>query len=144
MNSSNPVKILVVEDNPADARLIIDHFTNCNKNIEIKHVTDGSKALEILSEESNKDIPDLMILDMNLPKVDGMAVLKKIKEDEELNKIAVIVFGTSNERIEVKNAYKSRANCYIVKPIDFDQFNDVLSSIEQLWIDMVKFPSTID
>jgi CheY-like chemotaxis protein len=77
---------------------------------------------------------------MNLPKIDGMTVLKTIKEDKNLKNIPVIVFGTSQDPIEVKNAYKSRANCYIVKPTDYDDFNDTLKSIENYWINVVKLP----
>ncbi|MGZ7117315.1 MAG: response regulator [Methanobacterium sp.] len=139
-----PVKILLVEDNPADARLITDYFEK--SGTKIKHVTDGAEALDYLyqrGEYQNASLPQIVILDMNIPKVDGMTVLETIKDDENLNKIAVIVFGTSGDSKEVKKAYKSYANCYIVKPIDYDDFENKLESIAEFWLKMVTLPSKL-
>ena len=85
-------------------------------------------------------MPDIVILDMNLPKVDGMTVLVTMKDDENLKDIPVIVFGTSDDSKEVKSAYKSHANCYIVKPVDYDNFEHKLEGLVNFWMDIVKLP----
>ncbi|MGZ7067664.1 MAG: response regulator [Methanobacterium sp.] len=142
-----PVKVLLVEDNPADTRLIMDHLRKSEVNIVINHVKDGAEALDCLHQRrcyEDVSLPDVVILDMNLPKVDGMTVLKAIKEDEVFNRIVVIVFGTSDNAKEVKKAYMKRANCYIVKPLDYDHLNDVLSSIEDFWFKYTTLPECID
>lgn len=144
MDGLGSVKILLVEDNPADARLVKEYYQDSETDIIIRHVVNGVEALDYLYQRNdykNASLPDIIILDMNLPKVEGMTVLKTLKEDEILNDIPVIVFGTSDDSKEIKNAYKSHANCYIVKPIDYDNFNEILSSIENFWISLVRLPS---
>ncbi|MGZ7159398.1 MAG: response regulator [Methanobacterium sp.] len=143
MDNLISAKILLVEDNPADARLIIDYFKKSGSKIKIEHLVNGADALDYLYQKGkykNTSLPHIIILDMNLPKVEGMTVLKTIKEDKNLINIPVIVFGTSNDPLEVKKAYKLHANCYIVKPLDFDEFNNVLKYIEQFWINLVNLP----
>jgi two-component system, chemotaxis family, response regulator Rcp1 len=136
------MKILLVEDNPADARLFTDFF-NDSFNIKIAHVGDGALALDYLYHKGtylDVSLPDIIVLDLNLPKIGGMHILELIKEDDKLKKIPVIVLGTSNEPKEIKRAYNSHANCYIVKPIDFDHLRDVLKSIEGFWFNIVTLP----
>jgi len=135
------VDILLVEDNPADARIVTDYFKS--SKINIKHVTDGSKALDYIYQREdyeNASLPDIIILDINLPRLGGMAVLKTIKKDKNLKRIPVIVFGTSGDSKEVKNTYKYDANCYIIKPLDYDHFDIVLGCIEKFWINIATIP----
>lgn len=142
MNDSlNSVKILLVEDNPADARLIIDYFQE-NCNIPIKHFNDGTEILDYLFQEDvyNGNLPYFIILDLNLPKVNGLDVLKNIKNDSKLRRIPVVVFGTSNDPTEIKEVYKNYATGYIVKPVDFDEFNSTLKRIGRYWLQIVKLP----
>jgi DNA-binding response OmpR family regulator len=137
------VKILLVEDNPGDARLFTDFFKDSQFNIKIEHVMDGALALDYLYQKgAYKDVslPDIIVLDLNLPKIGGIHILELIKEDDDLKKIPVIILGTSDEAGEVKRAYDMHANCYIVKPIDFDHFLEVVKSIEGFWT-MVTLPS---
>jgi CheY-like chemotaxis protein len=137
--------MLLVEDNPADARLIIDHFKNSSTKTDITHIKNGAEALDYIYQKGNyknAPLPNIIILDMNLPKVEGGIVLETIKNDRNLKNIPVIIFGTSNDSKEVKDAYNSHANCYIVKPIDYDNFNIILNCIENFWINLVKLPSS--
>jgi DNA-binding response OmpR family regulator len=106
-------------------------------------VSDGAAALDYLyqkKEYENVSLPDIIVLDLNLPKIKGMNVLELIKEDEKFKRIPVIVLGTSDEAGEVRRAYDSYANCYIVKPVDFDHFLEIVRSIERFWT-MVTLPS---
>ncbi|WP_414469350.1 response regulator [Methanobacterium sp. ACI-7] len=134
--------ILLVEDNPADARIIIDYF-KANYNVEVKHFTDDVDVLDYLCQneiyESNV-FPDIIILDMNLPKVSGLDVLKKIKTDSKLKRIPVIVFGTSSDHLEIKEVYNNYANGYIIKPIDLDELDDVLRHIAYFWLELTTLP----
>ena len=138
-----PMKVLLVEDNPGDARLFTDFFNDSKFNIKVEHVGDGAAALDYLYQKGAYEgvsLPDIIVLDLNLPKVGGMHILELIKEDDDLKKIPVIILGTSDEAGEVKRAYDMHANCYIVKPIDFDHFLEVVKSIEEFWT-MVTLPS---
>lgn len=137
------MKILLVEDNPGDARLFKDFFKDSKFNIIVDHVGDGAAALDYLHQKEKYEsisLPDIIVLDLNLPKIGGIHILQVIKEDDNLKRIPVIVLGTSNEPGEIKKAYDSHANCYIVKPIDFDHLMGVLKSIEGFWVDIVKLP----
>ncbi len=137
------MKVLLVEDNPGDARLFKDFFKDSKSYIKIEHVSDGALALDYLYQKgayTGVSLPDIIVLDLNLPKVGGMHILELIKEDDDLKKIPVIILGTSDEAGEVKRAYDMHANCYIVKPIDFDHFLEVVKSIEEFWT-MVTLPS---
>jgi DNA-binding response OmpR family regulator len=136
------MKILLVEDNPADARLFMDYYSD-SKFIGVDHVSDGARALDYLYQKSEYEgvsLPDIIVLDLNLPKIKGLSVLELIKDDDDLKRIPVIVLGTSDEEEEVKRAYDSYASCYIVKPIDFDHFLEVVRSIEEFWT-MATIPS---
>jgi DNA-binding response OmpR family regulator len=137
------MNFLLVEDNPGDARLFKDYFSDSKFNISVEHVSDGAAALDYLyqkKEYENVSLPDIIVLDLNLPKIKGMNVLELIKEDEKFKRIPVIVLGTSDEAGEVRRAYDSYANCYIVKPVDFDHFLEIVRSIERFWT-MVTLPS---
>jgi CheY-like chemotaxis protein len=138
------VEILLVEDNPADARLVMEVFKDFKINNKLYHVKDGVEAMNYLHQEGeyvDASKPDLILLDLNLPRKDGREVLKEIKEDEELKCIPVVILTTSSAEDDVLKTYCNHANCYIIKPVDFDQFINVIQSIESFWLTMVKLPN---
>jgi CheY-like chemotaxis protein len=138
------VEILLVEDNPADARLVMEVFKDFKINNKLYHVKDGVEAMNYLHQEGEYiDVskPDLILLDLNLPRKDGREVLKEIKEDETLKCIPVVILTTSSAEDDVLKTYCNHANCYIIKPVDFDQFINVIQSIESFWLTMVKLPN---
>lgn len=138
-----PIEILLVEDNSADARLVIEVFKDFKINNEIYHAKDGVEAIDFLYKNgkyNNVPKPDIILLDLNLPKKDGREVLKEIKKDSHLKSIPVVILTTSNSEEDVKKTYSDHANCYITKPVDFEPFVNVLKSIEKFWLNMVKLP----
>lgn len=138
------VDILLVEDNPGDIRLTKEAFKEGRLNNNLHAVTDGVKAIEFLKQEGefeNAPRPDLILLDLNLPKKDGREVLEVIKADDNLKTIPVIILTTSSSDFDINRAYELHANCYITKPIDFDSFMDVILSIESFWLQLAKLPS---
>jgi chemotaxis family two-component system response regulator Rcp1 len=142
--SSRTIEILLVEDNPGDARLTREAFKGGRLLNNLIVVNDGVEALAYLRQEgqySNRARPDLVLLDLNLPKKDGREVLEEIKADEKLRMIPVVVLTTSAAQEDVTRAYGSHANCYITKPVDLDQFLRVAQSIESFWLSLVRLPS---
>ena len=142
--NSVALEILLVEDNPGDARLTLEAFEEGKVLNHLTVIGDGADALAYLRRQgqySNSTQPDLILLDLNLPKKDGREVLAEIKSDERLKKIPVIVLTTSAAPEDVRKAYGSHANCYITKPVDLDQFLRVVQSIESFWLSLVKLPS---
>lgn len=136
---NNPIKMLLVEDNPADIRLIREVLKETNNELFV--VKDGVEAINFLNHESNYSNtprPDIIILDLNLPRKDGREVLKEIKKNDNLKSIPVIVLTTSNSEDDIIKTYKNYANCYITKPVDFDQFLKVIESIESFWHNAVR------
>jgi two-component system, chemotaxis family, response regulator Rcp1 len=145
MQNSNikPIDILVVEDNSGDARLIKEVLNEGKVNNKLYVVNDGVKAMDFLhkkGEFSGAPLPDLIILDLNLPRKDGREVLAEIKEDNVLKKIPVVVMTISQAEEDILKSYNLHANCYITKPIDLDQFVKVVKSIEDFWFSIVKLP----
>jgi CheY-like chemotaxis protein len=143
MNESG-VKILLVEDNPADARLVKEAFKYFKIENKIFVVDDGLEAMKFLkNEEKYMDVPkpDIILLDLNLPRKDGREVLKEIKEDEDLKLIPVVILTTSIAQEDILGTYKNNANCYITKPVDLDQFISVIQSIQDFWLNKVKLPN---
>jgi len=141
---SNPIEILLVEDNPGDVRLIKEVFKDAKIYNAMQVTYDGEAAMEILRREgeySDAPSPDLILLDLNLPKKDGREVLREIKGDESLKCIPVVILTTSNAEEDLIETYKMNANCYITKPVDLDQFINVVESIENFWLSIVKLPS---
>lgn len=141
---NKPIEIMVIEDNPGDIRLIEEVFKDAQIKNNMQIAQDGEKALEMLrnkGEHSQDTRPDLILLDLNLPKMDGRELLKEIKEDENLKCIPVIILTTSNAQEDIIETYKNNANCYINKPFDFDQFIRVIKTIEEFWLNTVKLPS---
>ncbi len=139
-----PVEILLVEDNPADVRLTEEVFETCKITNHMHVVTDGEEALAFIRKKGSyagKPRPDVVLLDLNLPKKDGREVLSEIKSDPELKTIPVIVLTTSDADQDVWKAYDSGVNSYITKPVDLKQFVDVCRSIEDFWLTIVKLPT---
>jgi chemotaxis family two-component system response regulator Rcp1 len=139
-----PVEILLVEDNPADVRLTVEVFKDSRITNHISVAADGEEALDFLRKRgkyADEIKPDLVLLDLNLPKKDGREVLTEIKADPDLKAIPIIVLTTSDADQDVWKAYDSGVNCYITKPVDLEKFIRIFHSIEDFWLMIVKLPS---
>lgn len=134
------IHILLVEDNEGDIVLAREALEEARIKNRITVITDGEKALEYLFCNDNNRKPDLILLDMNLPKVNGLEVLAKIKADEALKIIPVVMLTTSTSEQDVLDAYRNYVNCYINKPIDLEEFIVVIKNIESFWLNTVKLP----
>ncbi len=142
--SNQSVHILLVEDNPGDARLTKEVFSDCKVTNTLSIVEDGEAALKFLRKQepySDAKTPDLILLDLNLPKKNGQEVLEEIKSDPDLQSIPVVILTTSEAEKDILKTYKLNANCYINKPVDFDQFANVVKLIEDFWLTVVKLPT---
>ena len=140
-----PVEILLVEDNPGDVRLTQEALKESKICNHLSVVTDGVEAVEYLRREgrfAQAVRPDLILLDLNLPRKNGREVLAEIKEDQDLRHIPVVVLTISQDEEDVIKAYNLHANCYIIKPLDLNQFLKVVKSIEDFWLTIVKLPPT--
>ena len=140
---SRPVEILLVEDNPGDVRLTQEAFKDAKVLNHLSVVRDGVEALAFLRREGNQTEaprPDLILLDLNLPKKDGHEVLREIKADEQLRRIPVVILTTSSAQQDILKSYDLHANSYITKPVDLDQFVTVVKTIEDFWLTIVKLP----
>jgi CheY-like chemotaxis protein len=138
-----PVELLLVEDNPGDVELTREALEEARVRNHLHVVTDGEEALEFLRRQgrhAQAPRPDLVLLDLNLPRMSGSDVLAAIKGDPELRRIPVVVLTTSQAEKDVLGAYELHANAYIVKPVDLDQFLGVVRSVEGFWLAVVKFP----
>jgi CheY-like chemotaxis protein len=143
MNGHVPIQILLVEDNPGDVRLTREVLKDGRIHNELNVVVDGVEALAFLRREgeyADAGLQDLVLLDLNLPKKDGREVLKEMKADPALRRIPVIILTSSSAELDVQSAYDLGANCYITKPVDFDQFVTVVRSIEDFWLAIVRLP----
>jgi two-component system, chemotaxis family, response regulator Rcp1 len=144
MTDNKPVEILLVEDNPGDVRLTMEALKEGRLLNHVSVAEDGVEALAFLRQKgkyANEARPDLILLDLNLPKKDGREVLAEIKEDRELRHIPVVVLTTSTAEQDVLRTYDLHANCYISKPVDFDQFIQVVKSVGDFWFSVVILPS---
>jgi len=142
-NGSHTIVILLVEDNPGDTRLVIEAMREAKIDNYIHVVEDGVEAMQFLRREGRYDDaprPDLILLDLNLPKKDGRAVLAEVKTDSELKRIPVVVLTTSSAEEDVLRAYDLHANCYITKPVDMKQFMKIVAQIDEFWIRVVTLP----
>lgn len=140
-----PVEILLVEDSPGDVRLTKEALKEGKVLNNLNVVGDGVEALAFLRQEGsykNAVRPDLILLDLNLPKKDGREVLEAIKNDPDLKRIPVVILTTSNAEKDVLKSYDLHANCYVTKPVDFEQFITVVKSVEDFWLTVVKLPKT--
>jgi chemotaxis family two-component system response regulator Rcp1 len=139
-----PVQILLVEDNPGDARLARQGLLQCKMAHDLHVVDDGVKAMAFLNREGQYQEatrPQLILLDLNLPRKDGREVLREIKEHEDLKTIPVIILTTSSAERDINRTYALHANSYITKPLDFLQFVDVVKSIENFWFSTAQLPT---
>jgi two-component system, chemotaxis family, response regulator Rcp1 len=142
MRTSNiPIDILLVEDNPGDIRLIVETFKEAKFPYNLAIAYDGMKAIQILNNEC-KDAkrPKIIILDLNLPKKDGWEVLMEIKNDEKLKSIPVVILTSSTSKEDIKKSYYNHANAYLTKPLDLQQFSEVVKSIQTFWIKTAQLP----
>ena len=140
---SKNIEILLVEDNPADIRLAQEAFKDAKVHNILYTVQDGVEAMAFLRREgkyADAARPDLILLDLNLPKKDGREVLAEIKTDERLKLIPVVILTVSKDEEDILKTYNLHANCYITKPIDFEQFMRVVKGIEEFWLTIVKLP----
>jgi len=138
-----PIEILLVEDNPGDARLTREALSMSKIHNNLHHAKDGEEAMRFLRREgafADAPRPDLILLDLNLPKRDGREVLDDIKRDPRLMHVPVVILTSSQAEEDILKAYRLHANCFITKPVDLEQFIKVVSSIEQFWFTIVKLP----
>lgn len=138
-----PIEILLVEDNPGDVRLTREAFTESSMENNLTVVYDGAAALDYLERKGqyqDAPTPDLVLLDLNLPKISGHEVLKRIKSSETLKTIPVLALTTSQGRSDIEKCYKHHVNCYLVKPMSYEPFMDVIRSIEDFWLTRVQLP----
>lgn len=135
--------ILLVEDNPADIRLVEEAFKETEIDTELHVLTDGVSAMDYLhkkNEFKEANIPDLILLDLNLPKKDGREVLVEIKEDKDLKTIPVVILTTSNAEEDIHETYAHYANSYVVKPANVGRFIETLKNLEDYWFNMIRLP----
>lgn len=143
-NHGKPIEILLVEDSPDDACLTMEALKDGKVRNRVNHVEDGEEALAFLRQEGfyeSKPRPDLVLLDLGLPKKGGLEVLETIKKDPNLKDIPVIIMTTEDHREVIRNAYLRHANCYVNKPVDLDEFIGVVRSIENFWLTIVRLPA---
>ncbi len=148
MNSiqlGRPIEILLVEDSPSDADLMLETLSQAKVANTIHLVEDGVEAIDFLRQQGkyeNLPRPDLILLDLNLPRKDGREVLADIKADPQLKTIPVVILTTSAAEADILKAYELHANCYITKPVGFQEFIDAVRVIEEFWLVVAKLPST--
>ena len=138
-----PIQVLLVEDSPGDVRLTQEAFRDANKAIQLNVVVDGVEAMAFLKHEGvhlHAPRPDLILLDLNLPKMDGREVLAHIKEDESLKLIPTVILTTSDAEADIVRSYQLQANCYLNKPVQLDAFENLVKSINDFWLTKVKLP----
>lgn len=141
--SGKPIEILLVEDNHADVRLTEEALREGKVRNNLHVARDGVEALQFLRREgkyANAPRPDLVLLDLNLPRKDGREVLAEVKDDAELKTIPIVVLTTSSAEIDILKSYSLHANCYITKPVDLEQFVLVVKSIDDFWLTVVRLP----
>ena len=142
--SAVPIEVLLVEDSPGDVRLTREAFKDAKVHINLHVASDGAEAMEYLGREgkhANAPRPDLILLDLNLPKKDGREVLAELKESPALKCIPVVILTTSASETDIDGSYQHHANCYITKPVDLEGFLKVVKSIDSFWLSVVRLPS---
>lgn len=141
--SKNPIKILLVEDNEGDILLTTEALEECKVPNELQILRDGSEALHFLitqAKQNLKELPDLILLDINLPRKNGHEVLESVKNHPDLKHIPIIMLTTSSSEIDILRAYQEHANCYIIKPLEVNDFLNVTSKIEDFWLNIARLP----
>jgi chemotaxis family two-component system response regulator Rcp1 len=142
-SQQKPVEILMVEDSPSDAQLTMEALHAAKIVNRLHHVEDGVEALQFLRQQgpyTDVPRPDLILLDLNLPRKDGREVLAELKRDPDLKVIPVVILTTSRSEEDVLRSYQLHANCYITKPVDFTKFMEVVKAIESFWLTIVTLP----
>ncbi len=143
LNRGSPIEILLVEDNPGDVRLTREALRDAKVRNNMETVADGVEAMAFLRKEgrySSSIRPDLILLDLNLPKKSGLEVLKEVKTDEDLRRIPIVVLTTSQAEQDIVKSYDLHANAYIAKPVELTQFVSVVKAIEDFWLEIVRLP----
>jgi len=138
-----PVEVLLVEDSPGDVRLTRDAFRETNESIRLHVAVDGVEAMDFLKKRGlfvGSPRPDFILLDLNIPKMDGREVLAQIKKDNDLKTIPTIILTTSDSEADIKKSYELQANCYLNKPVQLEDFESVVKSINDFWTTKVKLP----
>ena len=138
-----PIEVLLVEDSPGDVRLTQEAFREANRSVHLHVAFDGVEAMAFLRREGVHGAaprPDLILLDLNLPKMDGREVLAHIKEDDSLKTIPTVILTTSEAEADIVKSYELRANCYLSKPVQLDAFESIVKSINDFWLTKVKLP----
>jgi chemotaxis family two-component system response regulator Rcp1 len=138
-----PKEILLVEDSPGDVRLTQEAFRDANRSIHLHVAADGVEAMAFLRKEGahvHAPRPDIILLDLNLPKMDGREVLARIKEDDNLKTIPTVILTTSDTEADIVKCYQLQANCYLSKPVQLDAFDILVKSIDDFWMTKVKLP----
>jgi two-component system, chemotaxis family, response regulator Rcp1 len=141
-----PIDILLVEDSDGDARLAFEAMKDSKIRNTLHRVADGEEAMDFLHRKgrhANAPRPDLILLDLNLPKKDGREVLAEVKVDDDLKRIPIVILTVSKDEVDILKSYNLHANCYITKPIDLEQFMKVVKSIEDFWLTIVKLPDGV-
>ena len=141
--NATAIEVLLVEDSPGDVRLTREAFKDAKVHINLHVASDGAKAMAFLKHEgeyANVPRPDLVLLDLNLPKKDGREVLDEIKGSPTLKSIPVVILTTSSSETDILRSYQLHANCYITKPVALDGFLKVVKSIDSFWLSVVKLP----
>jgi len=144
VTSARPIEILLVEDSEPDVRLTLEALRDAKVRNHLWAVEDGVEAMDFLhrrAAHADAPRPDLILLDLNLPRKDGREVLREIKSDDALKRIPVVILTTSSSEEDVLKTYDSHANCYITKPVDFNRFIEVIKSIEDFWLSVVTLPA---
>jgi chemotaxis family two-component system response regulator Rcp1 len=142
-NPDKPIDILLVEDNPADVRLTQEAFKETKIRTTLHVVRDGAEATDFLKNQGRFTAtprPDMILLDLNLPKKDGRQVLAELKNNPDFKRIPIVILTTSSAEEDILDTYNHHANCYITKPADLDEFIKVIKQIEQFWLSVVQLP----
>lgn len=142
-DGGTPIEVLLVEDSPGDVRLTQEAFRDANRSVHLHVAFDGVEAMAFLRREGVHGAaprPDLILLDLNLPKMDGREVLAHIKEDDSLKTIPTVILTTSDAEADIVKSYELRANCYLSKPVQLDAFESIVKSINDFWLTKVKLP----
>jgi two-component system, chemotaxis family, response regulator Rcp1 len=140
-----PIEVLLIEDSPGDVRLTKEAFRAANPAINLHVASDGVDAMLFLRQEgvhASAPRPDLILLDLNLPKMDGREVLARIKEDDLLKTIPTVILTTSDAEVDIAKSYQLQANCYLNKPVQLEAFEELVKSINDFWLNEVKLPKT--
>ena len=138
-----PIELLLVEDSPGDVRLTQETFRDANMSVHLYVASDGVEAMAFLRHEgahADAPRPDLILLDLNLPKMDGREVLAHIKENDSLKTIPTVILTTSDAEADIVKSYQLQANCYLTKPVQWEEFESLVKSINDFWLTKVKLP----